>query len=97
MSSGLDYQDDPDARTYQFKDSQLLGRMVRYLLEYRKLFIGVTLLVAIGITLEVTLPFVLRQAIDVDFPSGNLQALLLTAILYVVLYFIQWAANYGKR
>ncbi|MCK5240512.1 MAG: ABC transporter ATP-binding protein, partial [Candidatus Thorarchaeota archaeon] len=97
MSRGLDHQDDPDARTYQFKDSQLLGRMVRYLLEYRKLFIGVTLLVAIGITLEVTLPFVLRQAIDVDFPSGNLQALLLTAILYVVLYFIQWAANYGTE
>ncbi|MHA1906593.1 MAG: ABC transporter ATP-binding protein, partial [Candidatus Thorarchaeota archaeon] len=97
MSSGIDHQDDPDARTYVFTDSQLLGRMVRYLLGYRKLFVAVAFLVALGITLEVTLPFVLRQAIDVDFPSGNLQALGITAILYVMLYFIQWVSNYGTE
>ncbi len=97
MSSGLDTQDDPDARTYEFRDSQLLGRMGRYLLEYRKLFSVVVILVALGITLEVTLPFVLRQAIDVDFPSGNLQAILFTAVLYVVLYVIQWITAYGTE
>ncbi len=97
MSSGLNQQDDPDARTYEFTDNQLLGRMVRYLLGYRKLFAAVTLLVALGITLEVTLPFVLRQAIDVDFPSGNLQALGITALLYVILYIIQWFSNYGTE
>ncbi|MHA2187432.1 MAG: ABC transporter ATP-binding protein [Candidatus Thorarchaeota archaeon] len=97
MSRGLDSQDDPDARTYEFRDSHLLGRMVRYLLEYRKLFYVVVILVALGITLEVTLPFVLRQAIDVDFPSGNLQAILFTAILYVTLYVIQWITAYGTE
>ncbi|MHA2242457.1 MAG: ABC transporter ATP-binding protein [Candidatus Thorarchaeota archaeon] len=97
MSRGLDSQDDPDARTYEFRDSHLLGRMVRYLLEYRKLFSVVVILVALGITLEVTLPFVLRQAIDVDFPSGNLQAILFTAILYVTLYVIQWITAYGTE
>jgi ABC-type multidrug transport system fused ATPase/permease subunit len=71
--------------------------MVRYLLEYRKLFYVVVILVALGITLEVTLPFVLRQAIDVDFPSGNLQAILFTAILYVTLYVIQWITAYGTE
>jgi ABC-type multidrug transport system fused ATPase/permease subunit len=71
--------------------------MVRYLLEYRKLFSVVVILVALGITLEVTLPFVLRQAIDVDFPSGNLQAILFTAILYVTLYVIQWITAYGTE
>ncbi len=97
MSSGLDQQDDPDARTYDFRDSQLLGRMFRYLLAYRRLFVGVAFLVAIGIALEITLPFVLRHAIDVDFVSGNLEALLITAILYVTLYFIQWLTNYGTE
>ena len=96
MSSGLDQLDDPDARTYEFRDSQLLGRMFRYLLAYRKLFVGVAVLVAIGIALEITLPFVLRHAIDVDFVSGNLEALMITAILYVTLYFIQWLTNYGR-
>jgi uncharacterized protein involved in exopolysaccharide biosynthesis len=51
MSSGLDQLDDPDARTYEFRDSQLLGRMFRYLLAYRKLFVGVAVLVAIGIAI----------------------------------------------
>ncbi|MHA1637232.1 MAG: ABC transporter ATP-binding protein [Candidatus Thorarchaeota archaeon] len=97
MSSGLNQQDDPEARTYEFKDSQLLGRMFRYLLAYRKLFIVVVFLVAIGITLEITLPFVLRQAIDVDFVSGDFTALMITAILYVLLYFIQWVTNYGTE
>jgi len=97
MSSGLNQQDDPDARIYAFTDSQLLGRMVRYMLEYRKVFAAVVVLVALGIALEVTLPFVLRQAIDVDFLSGNLQALGFTAVLYVVLYIIQWISNYGTE
>ncbi|MFW9848790.1 MAG: ABC transporter ATP-binding protein [Candidatus Thorarchaeota archaeon] len=97
MSSGLNQQDDPDARTYEFTDNQLLGRMVRYLLRYRKLFAAVSILVALGISLEIMLPFVLRQAIDVDFPSGNLQALGITALLYVILYIIQWASNYGTE
>ncbi|MDF1539942.1 MAG: ABC transporter ATP-binding protein [Candidatus Thorarchaeota archaeon] len=97
MSSGLNKQDDPDARAYIFTDTQLLGRMVRFMLEYRKLFAIVVVLVALGIALEVALPFVLRQAIDVDFLSGNLQALLLTTILYVVLYVIQWIANYSTE
>lgn len=97
MSSGLNQQDDPDARTYVFTDSQLLGRMVRYMLVYRKIFAAVVILVAIGIALEVALPFVLRQAIDVDFQSGNLQALLITSVIYVALYIVQWLSNYSTE
>ncbi len=97
MSSGLDTQDDPDARTYRFTDSQLLGRMVGYLLEYKIVFIGVSALVALGIVLEISLPFILRKAIDEDLPSGNLDALLFTTLLYVTLSIIQWGANYGTE
>ncbi|MFW9907420.1 MAG: ABC transporter ATP-binding protein [Candidatus Thorarchaeota archaeon] len=97
MSSGLNLEDDPDARTYLYSDSQLLGRMVRYLLSYRKLFVAVTFLVAFGIILEILLPFILQHAIDVDFVSGNLQALLYTTLLYIVLQLIQWVTAYGTE
>jgi ATP-binding cassette subfamily B multidrug efflux pump len=100
MSSGLNTQDDPDARTYLYSDFHLLGRMFRYLLKYRLLFAVVSVLVAIGIAVGIMLPFVLQHAIDVDFPTalqGDLAAITMTALLYVVLQLIQWIAGYGTE
>lgn len=100
MSSGLNVQDDPDARTYLYTDSQLLVRMFRYLLKYRFLFAVVSVLVAIGIAMGIALPFVLQHAIDVDFPAalnGDITAILITAVVYVVLQLVQWIAGYGTE
>ncbi|MFW9806071.1 MAG: ABC transporter ATP-binding protein, partial [Candidatus Thorarchaeota archaeon] len=96
MSRSLDSADDPDARTYEYTDSELLIRMVKYLFAYRQLFAAVVVLTAIGIVLGVWAPFVLQHAIDVDFVSGIIQAIINTAFLYAVLQFATWFTNYGS-
>jgi ATP-binding cassette subfamily B multidrug efflux pump len=96
MSRALDSADDPDARTYEYSDSTLLKRMVNYLLAYRRLFASVVVLTAVAIAFSVWTPFILRQAIDVDFPSGVLSAIASTATFYVVLQGIIWVVNYGS-
>ncbi len=97
MSSGLDQQDDPDARAYLYTDSQLLGRMVSFLLRYRLVFAAVAILTSIGIVLEILLPFVLQKAIDHDFPSGNLDVLLITSLIYIILQVVQWITGYSTE
>ncbi|MDH4215057.1 MAG: ABC transporter ATP-binding protein/permease [Candidatus Thorarchaeota archaeon] len=96
MSRSLDDADDPDARTYEYSDSTLLGRMVRYILAYRTLFASVVMLTAVAIALSVLTPFVLRQAIDVDFPSGIITSIISTATLYIILQGIIWVVNYSS-
>ncbi len=93
----LDSDDDPDARTYEYTDRTLLWRMVQYLLVYRRLFASVVILTVSGIIISVWAPFVMMQAIDVDFPSGNLQAILFTAIFYISLQFFAWLSAYGQE
>ncbi|MHA1851644.1 MAG: ABC transporter ATP-binding protein [Candidatus Thorarchaeota archaeon] len=97
----LDHADDPDARSYEYKDRILLWRMVEYILAYRKLFAAVVILTAIGIALSIWTPFILLQAIDVDFPeaviSGSLVAIVNTAILYIVIQFFVWITSYGTE
>lgn len=95
MSRSLDDADDPDARTYEYSDSALLGRMVRYILAYRTLFVSVVILTAVAISFNVLSPFVLRQAIDVDFPSGVIASIVSTATLYIILQAIIWVVNYS--
>lgn len=96
MSSALDGADDQDARTYEYTDSELLTRMVKYLFAYRKLFASVVVLTAVSIVLGVWTPFVLRQAIDVDFVNEIIQSIVFTALLYVLLQIISWITNYGS-
>jgi ABC-type multidrug transport system fused ATPase/permease subunit len=96
MSSSLDSADDPDARTYEYTDSELLIRMMKYLFAYRKLFAGVVFLTAISIVIGVWTPFVLRHAIDVDFANGIVGAIIFTATLYVSLQIASWIMNYGS-
>jgi ABC-type multidrug transport system fused ATPase/permease subunit len=96
MSSSLDGADDPDARTYEYDDSELLIRMVKYLFAYRKLFAAVVVLTAISIAFGVWTPFVLRQAIDVDFVNGILESIAFTSLLYVSLQIMSWFMNYGS-
>ncbi|TFG03678.1 ABC transporter ATP-binding protein [Candidatus Thorarchaeota archaeon] len=97
VSRALNQQDEPEARTYEFSDTQLLKRMVGYLLRYPRAFAAVAGLVVLGIVTSVLIPFVLRQAIDVDFPSGDLQALMMTAALYVFLQILSWVSTYGSE
>jgi ABC-type multidrug transport system fused ATPase/permease subunit len=92
----LDSADDPDARTYEYTDSELLIRMMKYLFAYRKLFAGVVFLTAISIVIGVWTPFVLRHAIDVDFANGIVGAIIFTATLYVSLQIASWIMNYGS-
>ncbi len=96
MSRTLDGADDPDARTYEYSDSTLLIRMVKYLLAYRRLFAAVIVVTAVTIILSVWSPFVLKQAIDVDFVNLDLQSLILTATLYVLLQVFTWISLYGS-
>jgi ATP-binding cassette subfamily B multidrug efflux pump len=96
VSRSIDSADDPDARTYEYTDSTLLKRMVSYLFAYRRLFATVTALTGISIALSVWTPFVLRQAIDVDFPSGIISSIAATAMLYMALQGIIWVVNYGS-
>lgn len=93
----LDRDDDPDARTYEYTDRTLLWRMVQYLLVYRRLFASVVVLTVFGIIINVWTPFVLMHAIDVDFPSGNLQAILFTSLFYISLQFFAWLSAYGQE
>ena len=93
----LDRADDPDARTYEYKDRTLLWRMVKYLLAYRTLFIAVVIFTALDITINVWTPFVLMHAIDIDFPTGNIQVILLTALLYITLQVFSWLTTYGQE
>ncbi|MGY5863694.1 MAG: ABC transporter ATP-binding protein [Candidatus Thorarchaeota archaeon] len=93
----LDSEDDPDARTYEYADRTLLWRMVEYLLAYDRLFVSVVILTVLSIIISVWTPFVMLHAIDVDFPSGNLQALLFTALFYIVLQFFAWVTAYGQE
>jgi len=96
LSRTLDTADDPDARTYEYNDSTLLKRMVHYLVAYRMLFAAVVVLTAVAIGLSVWTPFILRQAIDVDFPSGILSAIAFTAGLYITLQIISWIISFGS-
>ncbi len=93
----LDSEDDPDARTYTYTDRNLLWRMVQYLLAYRNLFASVVILTVFGIIISVWAPFVMMHAIDIDFPSGNLQAILFTALFYIILQFFAWLTAYGQE
>jgi len=70
--------------------------MVRYILAYRTLFASVVMLTAVAIALSVLTPFVLRQAIDVDFPSGIITSIISTATLYIILQGIIWVVNYSS-
>jgi ABC-type multidrug transport system fused ATPase/permease subunit len=92
--------EDEDERTHEYPDGTLLRRMVRYLFAYRRLFAADVVFVALGIVLAIWSPFVLRQAIDVDFPnaysSGILYPLFLTALLYTVLQVLTWLSSYGS-
>ncbi|NHJ12696.1 MAG: ABC transporter ATP-binding protein [Candidatus Thorarchaeota archaeon] len=86
---------DEEERTYVYSDGDLLKRMIAYLLAYRRRFVVVSVLVAFSIGVDVCIPFVLRQAIDVDFSGGNAQALLFTSLLYTVLQIAAWLTSYG--
>ncbi|MFW9966199.1 MAG: ABC transporter ATP-binding protein [Candidatus Thorarchaeota archaeon] len=86
---------DEEERTYAYSDGTLMMRMVKYLVAYRGMFVFVALLVALSIAFSTLTPFVLQHGIDVDFQSGNLNALMSTAALYVVLQVIVWLTNYG--
>ncbi|UCH05516.1 MAG: ABC transporter ATP-binding protein [Candidatus Thorarchaeota archaeon] len=88
---------DEEERTYAYSDSTLMKRMVAYLLAYRILFLAVSLLVVVGIVVSIWMPFVLQHAIDVDFPSGSLEAVLFTASFYVFLQVVAWLSAYGNE
>ena len=93
----LDRADDPDARTYEYKDRTLLWRMVQYLLAYHKLFAAVVVLTVFSIIISVWTPFILMHAIDIDFPSGDLQAILFTGLFYITLQVFAWITAYGQE
>jgi ABC-type multidrug transport system fused ATPase/permease subunit len=88
-------QDDPDARTYAYSDSELMKRMVEYLLVYKKHLVIVAILVSGTIITSIWMPFVLQEAIDVVFPMKDLDALLAAMIFYIILEITAWLTTYG--
>ncbi|TXT56429.1 MAG: conserved membrane protein of unknown function [Candidatus Thorarchaeota archaeon] len=97
MSRGINLQDNPEERSYVYSDSTLLNRMVSYLFAYKGLFAVVCILVALGIGITVYSPIVLKSAIDDEFLSGNIDGLIFTAGLYVVLQIASWLTSYGNE
>lgn len=95
MSSSLDLQDDPDARTYAYSDTELMKRMVVYLLVYRKHLAFVVVLVSGTIITSLWMPFVLQDTIDVVLPSANPDLLLTSMVFYIILQIISWLTSYG--
>lgn len=83
-------------RTYEYPDSILMKRMVSYILAYPRLVIIVTIMVASSIIFSIYAPFVLQHAIDVDFASGDLNALMRTSLLYIILVILVWLTSYGQ-
>ena len=94
-SSSLNVQDDPDSRTYAYSDSILMKRMVGYLLVYRKQLSLVAVMVSGTIITSIWMPFVLQDTIDNIFPSGDLNALFKSMLLYVILQMTTWLTSYG--
>ncbi len=95
MSGALDLQDDPDARSYLYSDSQLMRRIIGYLLRYKREVYGASLLTAVSIVLGIIAPFVLRHAIDVDFINSDLVALMISSLTYIALQILAWLSNVG--
>ncbi len=90
------YDGDETERTHTYNDSVLLRRIVGYLIIYRRLLVLLIVLVFANILFSIVSPFVLMHAIDVDFDSGNLDALLITALIFVALQIMTWLARYGQ-
>ncbi|MFX0107181.1 MAG: ABC transporter ATP-binding protein, partial [Candidatus Hodarchaeota archaeon] len=88
---------DEEERSYAYSDNELMIRMVRYLLKYKGMFLAVILLVIFSIIVTTWMPFVLQHAIDNVFPTGNVQELFVTAMLYVVLQVFAWITGYGNE
>ncbi|UCE10488.1 MAG: ABC transporter ATP-binding protein [Candidatus Thorarchaeota archaeon] len=93
MGSHMDF--DEEERTHVYSDWTLLRRMVGYLLRYRGLVAVVAVLIIVDIAVSIAAPFVLRHALDVDFVSGDLQALLFSSLLYIALVVVTWFSTYG--
>ena len=87
---------DDDERTYEYADSALLRRIVGYLLVYKGTMAAVAILVIMNIVVSLWAPFVLLEAIDVIFPTGDLQQLLFASILYMALKIAAWLTSYGQ-
>jgi ABC-type multidrug transport system fused ATPase/permease subunit len=75
--------------------------MVRYLLRNRIQFAIICIFTALGIVVGILIPFALRQAIDVDFETAlvdsNLQPLLTTTAIYILLQIAAWLFAYGSE
>ncbi|MHA1959617.1 MAG: ABC transporter ATP-binding protein [Candidatus Thorarchaeota archaeon] len=87
---------DEEERTHVYSDSTLLKRMVGYLLEYKGLVVAVGLLIVVNIAVSIAAPFILMRALDVDFASGDLQALLMSSLFYIALVVVTWFSAYGQ-
>jgi len=87
---------DDDERTFVYADSALLKRIVGYLLAYKGTMTAVAVLVIVNIAVSLWAPFVLLEAIDVIFPTGDLQQLLFAAVFYMGLKIAAWLTSYGQ-
>ncbi len=73
-----------------------MKRILSYILAYPRLVIIVIIMVASSIIFSIYAPFVLQHAIDTDFVSGDLDALLQTSLLYIILVILVWLTSYGQ-
>lgn len=75
-------------------DPQMFKRLFRYVLPYKHLLIGATIMMFAGVGISLVQPLLLRHAIDENIHNGDMLGLTKTALLYLGTFLAAWVASY---
>jgi ATP-binding cassette subfamily B multidrug efflux pump len=85
--------DDPPASVRGY-DVRMLWRLLRYLLPYRLVMAGALFAMLVGSAAELAQPWLVQQAIDLYFPSGDVAGLGRLCLLFFGTLLVGFAAEY---
>jgi ATP-binding cassette, subfamily B, multidrug efflux pump len=85
--------DDPPASVRGY-DVRMLWRLLRYLLPYRLVMAGALVAMLVGSAAELAQPWLVQQAIDLHFPSGDVAGLGRLCLLFFGTLLVGFAAEY---
>lgn len=77
-------------------DPQMFKRLFRYVLPYKHLLLGATLMMFAGVGISLAQPLLLRVAIDKNIADGDVVGLSKTALLYIGTFLAAWLASYWQ-
>src|SRR5450756_2248248 len=89
------YEEMQEVETRPF-NYNLLKRMLRYTVPYRKELTLATIVIAIGSILRLADPILLRTAIDLGITPKNMRVINIVAILWLVFQLFGAAAEYVR-